>query len=288
MTSRVIALALAVSCFAAFSANAQSQIRDISFEPLAALNGDQKEVFYKVANQALCPCNCPLTLAGCLKDKPKCKRASILGRFIARGAQKGLTTMDLLTEIAEGFSGSQAAPAFKFSKAAAASLRGRPGAKIQVVEFADFRCSHCREAMHFVDTLLQQMGDKVEFSFRHFPLQNLEPSVLAAEAAEAAAAQGKLKEMHELLFKNADALSRDDLVKYATQLKLDVKRFTKELDERKHRPKVMADKEEGAKAGVQGTPAFFINGREFKLERTLENFKDRAEYEIATDTECKN
>ena len=274
---------------APLSAAAQTQIRDLAFEPLRELTDDQKEVFYKVANQALCPCNCPLTLAGCLKDKqPKCKRAAILGRFIARGVQKGLTTMDILTELAEGFSGSQAGAAVKFSKPPAHTLRGRAGAKLQIVEFADFRCPHCREAVHFVEQMLSALGDKVEFSFRHFPLQNLEPSVLAAEAAEAAGAQGKFVPMYELLFKNSDALTRDDLIKYATQLKLDVKRFTKELDAHTYRPKVMADKEEATKAGVQGTPAFFINGREFKLERTLENFKDRAEYDLASDTECAN
>jgi protein-disulfide isomerase len=112
--------------------------------------------------------------------------------------------------------------------------------------------------------------------------------VLAAEAAEAAGAQGKFFQMHEILFKNADALTRDDLIKYATALKLDVKRFTKEMDERKYKPKVMADREEGSKAGIQGTPAFFINGREFRLDRTIDNFKDRAEYDIATETECSN
>jgi protein-disulfide isomerase len=285
MTVRVILLILLALPGVA---SAQTQIRDLKFEALRELNADQKEVFYKVSNQALCPCNCPLTLAGCLQDKPKCKRASVLGRFVVRSVQKNLTSMDILTEIAEGFSGSQASAAFKFSKAPAPSMKGRAGAKIQVVEFADFRCPHCREATHFVDTLVAAMGDKIEFSFRHYPLQSLEPSVLAAEAAEAAGAQGKFFQMHEILFKNADALTRDDLIKYATALKLDVKRFTKEMDERKYKPKVMADREEGSKAGIQGTPAFFINGREFRLDRTIDNFKDRAEYDIATETECSN
>jgi protein-disulfide isomerase len=286
MTCRVIFACLFALCLMPLDAAADPQIRDINFEPLTALNDDQKEVFYKVSNQALCPCNCPLTLAGCLKDKAKCKRATILGRFIVRSVQKGLTTMDILTDLADGFA--PAAPMAKLGKAPPTSMKGKAGAKIQVVEFADFRCPHCREAIHFVEQMLAAMGDKVEFSFRHFPLQNLEPSELAAEAAEAAGAQGKFWQMHETLFKNSDALAKDDLVKYATALKLDVKRFTKELDEHKYRPKVMADKEEGTKAGVQGTPAIFINGKEFKLERTVDNFKDRAEYEIATDTECAN
>jgi predicted DsbA family dithiol-disulfide isomerase len=259
---------------------------DLKLDVLDPLNSDQRAVFMKVANQALCPCNCPLTLAGCLKDKPKCKRASVIARYIARQTTGGLTAMDIITDLSEGFSGSMAEPAFKFSKAAPSATRGKPGAKLMVVEYADFRCPHCREAVKFVDAVVASLGDKIDFSFRHFPLQSLEPSVLAAEATEAAGAQGKFYEMHAILFKNADALKREDLIRYAGQLKLDVARFTKDLDERRFRAKVMADKEEGSKAGVDATPTIYINGRKFTLPHTVENFRDRAEYDLASDVEC--
>jgi protein-disulfide isomerase len=272
--------------FLALALPSVASAQDLKLDVLDPLNADQRAVFMKVANQALCPCNCPLTLAGCLKDKPKCKRASILARVVARLSAQGLTAMDIMTALGEGFTGSVAEPVFKFSKPPAHAIKGKAGAKIVVTEYADFRCPHCREAVKFVDAMIAALGDKVEFSFRHFPIQGLEPSVLAAEAAEAAGAQGKFYPMHALLFKNPDALSRDNLIGYAKQLGLDVARFTKELDAHTHRAKVIADKEEGGKAGVDATPAIFINGHKYTLERQLEMFKDRAEFELAVETEC--
>jgi protein-disulfide isomerase len=127
------------------------------------------------------------------------------------------------------------------------------------------------------------MGDRVEITFKHFPLQALEPSVQAAEAAEAAGAQGKFWPYHDLLFKNQNQVSRDDFLRFAKELKLDLKRFTKELDEHTYRAKVMADRDEGMKAGLQGTPGLFINGHELKLDHTVDNFRDRAEYELEND-----
>ena len=71
------------------------------------------------------------------------------------------------------------------------------------------------------------------------------------------------------------------LVRYAGELKLDVPRFTKELDAHKHRPKVLADREEGNKASIQGTPALFVGGHELLLDRTLEDIKDRTDFDDA-------
>jgi predicted DsbA family dithiol-disulfide isomerase len=253
----------------------------------ADMSGDQRDVFDRVTDQALCPCNCPLTLSACLKQKPKCGRAQVLARYVARQTHNGLTTMDILGHVADGFASSEATPPVVFqNRCAKGSSKGKAGAKIQVVEFADFRCPHCKEAEGFMQELMRVYGDRIELTFKHFPLQGLEPSVLAAEAAEAAAAQNKFWPYHDLLFKNQEqGLARDDLIRYATELKLDVKRFTKELDEHVYRAKVLNDREEGLRAGIDSTPTLYINGRLFKLDRTLEDFRDRAEYE--TDPDCQ-
>lgn len=273
----MVALAALLTLFPA-------QIRDLNMPLLDAMSGDQREVFYKVANQAVCPCNCPLTLAGCLRDKPKCRRAQILAKFIGREVQSGLTTMDIVTHLAEGFPSTAAA--FKFSKSPAYAIKGK--GKVQIVEFADFRCHHCKEAVKVMQDVAAALGDKVEINFRHFPIQSQDPSVLAAEAAEAAGAQGKFWPMHDMMFKNQDALGREELLKFAKELKLDVARFQKELDEHKYKAKVMADKEEGNKAGVEGTPAIFVNGREMRgMERTPENFRDRVDFELSQQLECE-
>jgi protein-disulfide isomerase len=109
------------------------------------------------------------------------------------------------------------------------------------------------------------MGDALAFEFRHFPIEEKHPhALLAAEAAEAARAQGKFDEMHDLLFENQKALEHDDLVGYATQLGLDVDRFERELREHVYADKVHADRARGEAEGVTGTPAFFVDGARYE------------------------
>jgi protein-disulfide isomerase len=105
------------------------------------------------------------------------------------------------------------------------------------------------------------MGKRLCFIYRHFPLTNVHPHAeLAAEAAEAAGAQGRFWEMHDRLFEHQDALSDEDLVAHADALGLDVERFARELADGTHAPKVRQDFVSGVRSGVNGTPCFYING----------------------------
>jgi protein-disulfide isomerase len=141
---------------------------------------------------------------------------------------------------------------------------GDDSADVTLVEFADFECRPCASAVRLVDAVRERMGSRLRFAFRHFPIPEIHAHAqLAAEAAEAAGAQGRFWEMHALLFDHQDALARDDLVGYAHQLGLDVERFADELDRHVHREAVALQAEGGAWIGVAGTPAFFIDGRQY-------------------------
>jgi protein-disulfide isomerase len=110
--------------------------------------------------------------------------------------------------------------------------------------------------------ILRQLGDDLRFAFRHFPLTRVHPHAeRAAEAAEAAGAQGRFWQMHDTLFTNQHALEDEDLVMYADALQLDVPRFVRELQMGVHVPRVREDFLSGVRSGVNGTPTFFINGR---------------------------
>src|SRR5204863_8420836 len=110
--------------------------------------------------------------------------------------------------------------------------------------------------------VLRELGAKVRFVFRHFPLSEEHPHAQhAAEVAEAAAAQGKFWEMHDLLYQRQAALADDDLVRYARELGLDAERVGRELVTHVHAARVREDFVSGTKSGVSGTPRFFINGR---------------------------
>src|SRR6187402_2647073 len=105
-------------------------------------------------------------------------------------------------------------------------VQGPAEAPVTLVEYGDYECPHCGRAYPIVKAVQKRLGTQLRFVFRNFPLSNAHPN---AEAAEAAAAQGKFWEMHDLLFEHQDALEREDLLRYAADLGLDVKRFRSEL-----------------------------------------------------------
>lgn len=131
-----------------------------------------------------------------------------------------------------------------------------------MVEFGDYECPFCGQAEIATRALRQHLGDRMRFVFRNFPIIPAHAhAVLAAEAAEAAGAQGQFWAMHDLLFDNQDALEAPNLVEYATQLGLDVDAFIDDLRDHRYLDKVRDDLQSGVDSGVAGTPAFFINGR---------------------------
>ena len=140
-------------------------------------------------------------------------------------------------------------------------IRGPEGAPVTVVEYGDFECPYCGQAEPIIRELLADFGD-VRYVWRHLPLNDVHPNAqLAAEAAEAAAAQGNFWPMHDLLLEHQDALSGRDLVGYAEELGLNAEKFRDHLMKRKGAGHVIEDVESADQSGVSGTPTFFINGR---------------------------
>lgn len=139
-------------------------------------------------------------------------------------------------------------------------IQGPETAPITLVEYGDFECPHSKRAVSIVRGLQRELGDRIRFVFRHFPLIKHPHAELASEAAEAAAAQGKFWEMYEALFENQYSLEADDLAGYAEALGLDVGRFKQELKRHTHLPRVKEDVRSGVESGATGTPEFFVNG----------------------------
>ena len=140
-------------------------------------------------------------------------------------------------------------------------VQGPADAPVTVVEFGDYECPYCGEAYPVVKALQERLGDQICFVFRNFPLAQAHPHAEeAAEAAEAAASQGKFWEMHDMLYENQDALEPEDLVRYARALDLDLPRFVREMGDHLYAERVREDFRSGVRSGVNGTPTFFING----------------------------
>ena len=140
-------------------------------------------------------------------------------------------------------------------------IQGPVDAAVTLVEYGDYECPHCGRAYPIVKAIRQRMGPKLRFVYRNFPLRESHPHAQqAAEAAEAAGAQGKFWEMHARLFERQFALDGEYLIEYAGDLGLDVARFRKELSSGAYAARVREDFRSGVTSGVNGTPTFFING----------------------------
>jgi Na+/H+ antiporter NhaA len=139
-------------------------------------------------------------------------------------------------------------------------IRGPANASVTIVEYGDFQCPYCGRAEPVVRTLLTD--DDIRYVWRHLPLTDVHPQAeLAAEASEAAAAQGKFWEMHDLLLDRQDRLRLTDLLQYADELGLDRDQFYDHLKRHVFAGRVAQDVESADLSGVSGTPTFFINGQ---------------------------
>jgi Na+/H+ antiporter NhaA len=141
-------------------------------------------------------------------------------------------------------------------------IRGADDALVTLVEYGDFECSYCGQAESVVRELLASFGDDLRYVWRHLPLNDVHSGAqLAAEATEAAAAQGRFWELHDALLAHQETLTPPDLRRHAQELGLDVERFWEELRHHEHAPRVAEDVAGADASGVSGTPTFFINGR---------------------------
>jgi protein-disulfide isomerase len=173
-------------------------------------------------------------------------------------------------------------PAPRMEVAGTGPARGPNDAKVTIVEFSDFQCPYCGAAFGTVDQLMQQYAGKVKLVFRQFPLPIHPNAEKAAEASLCAADQGKFWEMHDMLFKNQKKLDLSDIKTYAASAGLDGTKFSQCLDSGEKKKQVDADLEAGQAAGVNGTPAFFINGVFLNGAMPIEEFKKIIDPELAS------
>jgi protein-disulfide isomerase len=159
---------------------------------------------------------------------------------------------------------------------------GPESAPVTLVEYGDYQCPACGQAYPILKELLGRVGEQVRFVFRNFPLTAIHPQAEgAAEAAEAAGAQGQFWPMHDALYENQDALSGEDLLGYASALGLVESRFVEELTEHVHAARVREDFMGGARSGVNGTPTFFINEERYDGPFDVESLLGAIEVELA-------
>ena len=154
-------------------------------------------------------------------------------------------------------------------------IRGAEDAPVTLIEYGDYECPFCGQAEVVIRELLDSFGDDLRYVWRNLPLNDVHPHTqMAAEAAEAAAAQGAFWEMHDELLAHQDELTELDLGRYAEEIGLDVVRFWDEVRSRAHAVRVAEDVASADESGVAGTPTFFINGRRHEGAYDIEALTD--------------
>lgn len=165
---------------------------------------------------------------------------------------------------------------------------GLADAPVTVIEYGDYECPYCRGAARDVHLLLDHYPETVRFVFRNFPIPQLHPHAeQAAEAAEAAASQGKFWEMYKLLLQPSSGLDIDSLHSYAVQVGLDVARFGRDLASDAYAGRIESDIREGIRNGVNATPKFYVNGKRLDGAFPLEGLVDAVGAEVAAVSEAR-
>lgn len=161
-------------------------------------------------------------------------------------------------------------------------IQGSGSALVTLIEYGDFECPSCLQAFSALRVMLPHFGKKLRFVFRHYPLREVHPHAeMAAEAAEAAGAQGKFWPMYEMLFNNAQHLKDKHLLAYAGQIGLDIPRYQNEMKDHVYLQRVQEHMEGGRRLGLRATPAFYLNGSFIDVSFGLQHLHDAVEKALA-------
>jgi len=252
-----------------------ASVTGVSFD---GLTPQQKVTVLQALNERDCECGCGMgKIAGCVKKDPNCPRSPILARLaIDLGKQgKGLGAILAAIDDKQKSLGGGSAPSGnaapqgdagskKIVPFAHNQRRGAKATKVTMVEFSDFQCPFCKRSEPTVKAVLDKYGKDLALVWMNQPLPFHDHAMDAATAFQAAARQGadKAWKLHDKMYENNTALTRADLEKYAGDVGLNVAKWKKDWDDPKIKDEVSQDMKVGTAAGANGTPTFFINGRE--------------------------
>ena len=237
----------------------QGDLQEAKGVDLSRLTEPQRVSFFQLINAEPSACGKSHSLAVSLRDDASCRDSLTVSQFIADALGAGASPSDIKANLEQVVSTLQP----RKIEIAGRPVYGNERAPVTVVVFADFECPHCREEAPKLRQAIDQFRGRAKLVFKHFPLQFHVRAKFAAIATVAAQQQGKFWEMHDIVFENQTALSDADIRRYAQKIGLDMKLFDADFAALKGKDLVEADRVEGEKLEITGTPAVFVNGRYF-------------------------
>jgi protein-disulfide isomerase len=249
---------------------------------LTGLTPAQKATVLRILRAQNCTCGCAMKMAQCRVEDPGCSVSRGLAGVIADAIKSGKKENEALAAAAASKYTPKLLSPPVLIPTDGAPVTGPANARITLVEFSDFQCPYCAKAVGRIDAVLKAYPTQVRLIFKQFPLSNHPQASISAAAAVAAHQQGKFWEMHNALFANREKLSRKTILELAANLKLDMKRFTTDLDSPQIKEVVKRDAADGDKADVDSTPTVFINGQKYNGSLEFDAIKPVIDAELKT------
>ncbi len=235
-----------------------------------------KKIFFRVVNNEPSICGKGQSLMASAKKDASCRRSLNAVKYVARLADQGYTQSEIVESLEKRYRSTQP----KVIDVSEAPMEGSAGAKVTLVEFADYECPHCKRLQPVLRQILDEFKGEVRMYFKHYPLPQHTNARLAAEAAVAAQKQGKFWPFQEKVWENQDSLSPAELEKFGKELGLDMAKFRVDLDDAKVKARVQKDRVDGTTLGLSSTPTLYINGREYTDAKDTESLREWVKEEI--------
>ncbi len=248
------------------------------------LTSGQKALALKVLRTNGCPCGCEMKMAECRTKDPNCSNSKALAAIVVAAIRKGADEAAVLTAI-DASPLMHRAPPKLLEDPVAIPIDGAPfigpkAARVTLVEFSDFQCPYCAQAVVKLNAVLKAYPSQVKLVFKQYPLDMHSQAALAAAAALAAHRQGKFWQLHDAMFADRTHLSRKTILAMAGSIGLDTRRFEQDWDSAAVKQAVANEQAEGDKAGVEATPTVFIDGQKYNGELDLDVIRPIIEAEL--------
>jgi hypothetical protein len=243
---------------------------------LGKLDDFERKVFFRVVNRESSACGKGHSLIYSAKKDNTCRASFYAVRYVVHLVDSGFTDSEIGEKLEKRFR----LPRQSRMDISGAPSKGAPAARVTVVEFVDYECPHCKHAQTLLRQLIEEYPADVKVYFKHFPLSSHTNSRLAAEAAVAAAKQGKFWPYNDKIWTNSDNLTPAILEKAAKDVGLDVARWRADMDSELAKGRVQSDRAEGVELGINGTPSIYINGRKYDDPLEIASLKDWVDEEL--------
>jgi protein-disulfide isomerase len=248
------------------------------------LTARQKALALKVLRTDGCPCGCAMKMAECRTKDPNCTFSRALAGIVVDNIKKGANEAAVLAAVEASPLMHRATPKLLEDPVAipidGAPFRGPKDARVTFVEFSDFQCPYCAEAVVKLNAVLKAYPTQVKLVFKQYPLDTHSQAALAAAAALAAHRQGKFWQLHDAMYADRTHLSRANILAMAGAAGLDTKRFTQDWDSPAVKQDLAREVTEGDKAGVEATPTIFIDGQKYNGALELDAIRPVIEAEL--------